>query len=211
MVNQTINPKDEYHDLTKKMQAIVSAVAEHPEKTQQEQADIATEKLDGENVSRSYVSVVKNVHGDIIKNRRYKIENKRTEGDMKTEGDPFDGSLSPDNDDDTESDDDLYSGDLDEETNGWQTITERPVKDEQTEPDENQTSGDIDVETVDEIVEKDEDGGINNVEQSDDEYGSINLNVELQTGDVEKLMNGTVPESVKRDLINELMSMAFDE
>lgn len=111
---RTINPRQHYHDLTPKMRAVVDAVAEHPDAGHREIAERASEKLEDDTVSRSYVPAVIEQQSHIIDERREIVANERFEGEERTEGDPFEGLLD-DPDTDTGA--------------GFQTIQERPVTD----------------------------------------------------------------------------------
>ena len=112
--NRTIKPRDEYHDLTPKMQAVVDAVALHPEERHTDIAEMASERLPGdEGVSRSYIPEIIKKQGDIIEQRRETLENQRFEGEETTEGDPFEA----------------LDAALGDDTVGYQRIQDRPVKD----------------------------------------------------------------------------------
>jgi DNA replication initiation complex subunit (GINS family) len=87
---------------------VVDAAANNPDAGHKELARIASDELEGDSVSRSYVPAILEQQGHIIRERREIADNRRFEGEERTEGDPFDG---------LEADD------------SPQHITERPHKD----------------------------------------------------------------------------------
>ena len=86
---RSINVRDDYHELTPKMQAVVDAVAANPDAKTTELARIASDKLDDDSVSRSYVPEVIKKQGHLIDERRDQLLNQRFEGTERTTGDPF--------------------------------------------------------------------------------------------------------------------------
>jgi len=108
-INQ-LDDKEHFTDLTTKQRVVVNALAEYPDKGPKEISEIASKALDGDTVSRSYVTPIKQKYGDLVEKQREIKENERYEGEETTEGDPF-KSL-----DET----------LADNSNGYQTIQERP-------------------------------------------------------------------------------------
>jgi len=105
-------PRDDlerqYKNLTEKQQAVIDAHAENPNETNRRKAEIAGEKI-GDSVNESYCSQVLNSkYPELATYREEIVQNERSEGEMTTEGDPF--SAIPD------------------ESSGFQSIQDRPVK-----------------------------------------------------------------------------------
>ena len=109
-----LDDKTEIWELTDKQRVVVQALAKYPDKGPKEIAEIASENLDGDTVSRSYVHPIKDKYGQIVKKQREIKENERYKGTETTTGDPFE------NLDQT----------LGDNSSGWQTIQERPYKGE---------------------------------------------------------------------------------
>lgn len=115
-------PRDElerqYNDLTEKQKAVIDAHSENPNETNRRKAEIAGEKID-DSVNESYCSQVLNQkYPELATYREEIVQNERTEGEMKTEGDPF--SAIPD------------------ESGGFQSIKDRPVKQAHQDTEESQ-------------------------------------------------------------------------
>ena len=108
--SRTINVRDSFHDLTPKMQAVVDAIAKNPDAGHREIARIASDDLEDDSVSRSYVPEIIRKQGHLIEDRRETLANQRFEGEERTEGDPFAQFESLD------------------DSAGVQTIDERPIK-----------------------------------------------------------------------------------
>lgn len=105
-------PRDDlaqqYENLTEKQKAVIDAHAENPDETNRRKAELAGEKIDG-SVNESYCSqVLKQKYPEVATYREEIVQNDRTQGEMKTEGDPF--SAIPD------------------DSGGFQSIQDRPVK-----------------------------------------------------------------------------------
>ena len=114
MATKTINrldDKTEMYQLTEKQRAVVNALAEHPDEGPSKIAEIASEALDNDTVSRSYVHPIKQKYADLVEQQREIKDNARTEGKEETTGDPFE-SLEETLGDSTE----------------WQMLSERPHK-----------------------------------------------------------------------------------
>lgn len=106
--SREITPKESRRDLTEKQRVIVDAIAEHPDGNDTEIAREASEKLDGDTVSRSYVPNVREKQAHLIEERREQLDNQRYQGEERTEGEPFPELEKP---------------------REWQTFAERPYDD----------------------------------------------------------------------------------
>lgn len=92
MASKSVNrldDKTEMYQLTEKQKAVVNTLAEHPDKGPTEIANLASESLDDDTVSRSYVHPIKEKYGHLVEQQREIRDNTRTEGTETTEGDPF--------------------------------------------------------------------------------------------------------------------------
>lgn len=108
-----LDDKTEMYELTDKQRVVVNALAEHPDKGPTRIAEIASEALENDTVSRSYVTPIKQKYADLVEQQREIKENKRHEGTERTTGDPFD----------------KLNETLGDTKKAWQTIQERPHKD----------------------------------------------------------------------------------
>jgi hypothetical protein len=106
-----LDDKDSFVDLTPKQKVVVKALAGNPDAGAKEIAEIASANLENDTVSRSYVHPIKDKYGHIVENQRELLENKRTQGESKTTGDPLESLEERLGQDET-----------------WQTIKERPNK-----------------------------------------------------------------------------------
>ena len=113
-----LDDKTEMWELTDKQRVVVNALAEHPDKGPTRIAEIASEALENDTVSRSYVTPIKQKYADLVEQQREIQENKRQEGTERTTGDPFDNLEEA----------------LGSDSKGYQTIQERPHNDSETGP-----------------------------------------------------------------------------
>ena len=110
-----LDDKTEMWELTDKQRVVVNALAEHPDKGPKKIAEIASEGLDNDTVSRSYVHPIKQKYGHLVEKQREIKENERYEGTERTTGDPFD----------------KLNETLGDTSKAYQTIQERPYKGEE--------------------------------------------------------------------------------
>ena len=84
-----MDEKEHYEELTKKQAAIVDAYAEHPSAGDKSLANYASDKLEDESVSRSYVKPVLDRYEHIARDRKLQLDNQRANGNEETIFEPF--------------------------------------------------------------------------------------------------------------------------
>jgi len=156
-----LDDKTEMYELTKKQKAVVNALAEYPDEGPTRIAELASESLDGDSVSRSYVTPITQKYGDLIDKQREIKQNERYEGTEQTSGDPL-ASL---------------NNELDQD-GGWQLINDRPVTGdtngtgEESNDDESPTAHKPTTQTVAQALESREEEDATDGEDSTEEQRS---------------------------------------